>query len=400
MDRHSFDRFARALAAALPRRAALGGLLGGLLGSTVISHEVSAKRKRRKKKNKKKRCAPNCAGKVCGPNGCGGSCGSCSGSTRCDAQGRCVDCATATDCAAVACQAATCAASVCQYAPIADGTNCGGSRVCCSGGCTDTRWDAANCDGCGMACDAGQACVAGQCRMCDVCASGCAHTTLQAAVTAANAGATVTLCPGVYVGQTFITKDLTVRGLGADPTATVLTNPTGRIVTSDFPKTVTLRNVTVSGVNSGFAPAILNQGTMTLQEVHVIDNTATANGGGLVTNSVGNVAILIDSVVRGNAAREGAGIYTFGGTATTLIRTRIEDNEAREGGGIYNQGAVNLTDNSVITGNTATGNNGVFGGGIVNIGANAALVINSGGRIEDNTPDDCIDEGGATACPA
>jgi hypothetical protein len=400
LDPTGFDRLARALGAALPRRAALGGLVGGLASLSIFAREVGTKRKRTKKK-KKRRCTPNCAGKVCGSNGCGGTCGTCASPTSCDPSGRCVGCQAAGDCAALPCRDATCTAGVCQYTAGADGAPCGGTRSCCGGLCTSTRTDPENCGGCGQACGVGRPCFSGRCLLaCDVCASGCAHTTLQAAVTAAGDGATVTVCPGVYQGQTFIDKNLTVVGLGGDPAATVLTNPTGAIMLTEFPKTVTLRNLTVSGVTSGSNSAIVNQGVMRLESVRVVDNTASANGGGIRNVSVGNVIYLVDSIVRANSAREGGGIYTSGGATVNLIRSRVDDNTAQQGGGIYNNsGAVNVTDNSVVTGNTATGSNGIFGGGILNAGAGATLTVASGGSITGNTPDDCADSLGSSVCP-
>jgi hypothetical protein len=55
---------------------------------------------------------------------------------------------------------------------------------------------------------------------------------------------------------------------------------------------------------------------------------------------------------------------------------------------------VNLTEDSLVTGNTATGDAGLFGGGVFNEGI---VTIDGGSSIEDNEPDDCV--GSGTGCP-
>ena len=74
----------------------------------------------------------------------------------------------------------------------------------------------------------------------------------------------------------------------------------------------------------------------------------------------------------------------------------VDGNEAGTGGGIDNaQGTVNLTDDSSVTGNTATGGAG-SGGGILNAGT---VTIDGSSSVEGNTPDDCVNDGSGTGCP-
>jgi len=47
-----------------------------------------------------------------------------------------------------------------------------------------------------------------------VCASGCAFSSIQAAITAASSGATITIASGTYVENVVVTKPLTLRGAG------------------------------------------------------------------------------------------------------------------------------------------------------------------------------------------
>src|SRR5829696_796682 len=51
-------------------------------------------------------------------------------------------------------------------------------------------------------------------RQCDVCAAGCAFTTVQAAIDAASAGATIALCAGTFAENVRINKNLTLAGAG------------------------------------------------------------------------------------------------------------------------------------------------------------------------------------------
>jgi hypothetical protein len=85
-------------------------------------------------------------------------------------------------------------------------------------------------------CCAGAAPVDGACRACQVCASGCRFTTVQGAIDAAKAGDTIVICPGAYVENLTITRDVrligggdgagagvTLRGTGVAPVVTVKT---------------------------------------------------------------------------------------------------------------------------------------------------------------------------------
>jgi hypothetical protein len=63
------------------------------------------------------------------------------------------------------CQAqnGSCTAGACVYAPLADGTLCGGGTAaerCCTGTCVNLTRTTTNCGGCGLACATGQTCQA------------------------------------------------------------------------------------------------------------------------------------------------------------------------------------------------------------------------------------------------
>lgn len=421
MDPFRFDRLARHVGMGAGRRTLVRGLLAlaGLaaLGPTGAeagspgkrgdrkrrkgdpSADVAATRKRRKRKKKTPRCEPNCDRRACGADGCGGSCGACQAPTTCDTRGRCVGCENAPQCATIACRDAACAAGICTYAAAVDGGTCGGGRNCCGGDCVDLRTDRDHCGGCGRACGAGEACFGGRCfPACDVCASGCAFSSVQAAVDAAAPGATVTLCPGTYTGTVAIGKNLTLLGLGDGPADTVLTNPSEDILQVEAGASVTARNLSFTGVSAFQRFAVRNQGTLTLREAHIFGNAvigekAISNRAFLGAPSA--VLTLIDCSIRDNAP--GGAIGNGFGCVVTLVRTRIERNEGPQGAGVSNIGTVNVTDGSVITGNTAVGTGiGIFGGGIWNGGT---VTIDATSSITGNDPDDCVDVGSGTGCP-
>ena len=350
------------------------------------SHQIAAEKKRRKKR-KSPSCSPRCSGRICGPDGCGGSCGACPGPTGCNADGQCVGCAAPADCPVLACREASCDAAICRYADLPDASGCGSGRICCSGACIDPRTDDVHCGSCGTTCAATQACYGGRClTVCDVCASGCKYATIQAAIDDVTGGDTIRLCVGEYPERATFTRSMTLLGLGGDPAAVVIRNAAGPVLTINNGKTVTLRNLTITGGRSSNpAGGISNFGMLTLDTVHVVDNGSTSLGGGIFTFPATTLR-LFDSVIRDNSGGGGGGGIFNSQGQVFLTRSRIEGNDAAGGGGIYNaSGQVTLSDNSVISGNTCPFANS--GAGIFNEGG--TVTLNGGSRVTDNDPDNC-----------
>ena len=416
MAEKAFDVLARRLWTGATRRAALGGALTTTLSSLLARNEGAAKGKERgavsarRKRRKKKRCVPNCDRRICGPDGCGGICGNCSGPTICDGQGRCAGCIVATDCPSLSCQTSTCDGGICRYTNLPDGTGCTGGSTCCDGSCTDTGTDEGNCGVCGNRCSNQETCRIGACGpICDVCTLGCAFTTIQDAIDAAAAGGIVRLCPQRHQGAFEITKDLVLEGVAAHPSATMIDHPGPEIIDTGDGVTTTLRNLTVTGMTMGSFGAIRNRGTMRLERVRVVDNRSSAElsslSGGIL--NAGAELTLVDCVVRDNRGFQGGGITNQGPNGTlTLIRTDVEFNQAENplaggaaGGGIFNaNGTVNLTDNSRVRANTATGSP-ALGGGVFNFGPVARIELSGNSSITGNAPDNCVNNGGGAGCP-
>jgi len=152
-------------------------------------------------------------------------------------------------------------------------------------------------------------------------------------------------------------------------------------------------NVTVKGLiltnGYGFqlAGGVLNNGTLTLENVVVTGNTMTTDagdfwqGGGGIYNGSGATLNLIDSTVSNNSSGwAGGGVFSFFGTTTHVERSTISGNSAVDvGGGMRTLGNVSLL-NSTLSGNSATAWHGaaVFvTDGVMNV-TNSTIASNTG----------------------
>lgn len=108
--------------------------------------------------------------------------------------------------------------------------------------------------------------------------------------------------------------------------------------------------------------AIMNSGTLTLNNVTVSNSVTTAalQGGGAFYNSGGGAALtLVDSTITGNTSTtSGGAIYNIGGSVTiTNSVFSANSSTGANGGAIYNSGPL------TITGSTFTTNQALGGGG-------------------------------------
>ncbi len=241
---------------------------------------------------------------------------------------------------------------------------CGPCRTCVKGKCKPKLV--------GTSCGAGQQCFAdGTCNACDVCLGDCAFTSLQDAVTAANMGATIRVCPGRYPTNAVFTKDVSLIGAGSGAGGTILDGQ-DRGSVLDITGLIEMRGFTITGgqaVNGAGIKAY--RVTLRLEDVLLSDHQSSGPGGAI------------------NSDR----------SQITLINTRITGSSAERGGGIYNglSSVLTLRSNSAITGNTASGSGGgpddPVAGGIHNAGASVQLL--DGSSVTGNTPVNCV---GTPAC--
>ena len=124
--------------------------------------------------------------------------------------------------------------------------------------------------------------------------------------------------------------------------------------------------------------------------ISLVDSVVRHNTGGGVINGPASAMMLTDSVVHGNSADKGAGIWNGGWMV--LRGSVIRRNAAGMwGGGILNTGpdARLKLWASVVRRNTA----GLGAGGVMNHGGHVSM--GGGSSVTDNTPDDCH---GTSAC--
>jgi hypothetical protein len=139
------------------------------------------------------------------------------------------------------------------------------------------------------------------------------------------------------------------------------------------------------------AGGILNEGTLAIANTTVSGNHGVAvycgarppctRAGGGVFNAASGVLTLTDSIVSGNYAEQGGGIYNGGTLAVrnSLVSGNRESGAYRgEGGGIYNGGLFFFPEGPstlTMTSSVVSGNYADSGGGILNHGT--AAVTNS-----------------------
>ena len=136
-------------------------------------------------------------------------------------------------------------------------------------------------------------------------------TSIQAAINAARAGATITVCDGAYKEVITINKNLTLAAAaGAE--------------------------VKVDGSRKGSVVTVPQGVTAGLQGLEITDGGSTSHGGAIFNQ--GNLT-LTNLLIQDNQAREGAGIYNDLGAQLRLHDTIVQENDAtNSGGGIYNLG--------------------------------------------------------------
>jgi CSLREA domain-containing protein len=162
-----------------------------------------------------------------------------------------------------------------------------------------------------------------------------------------------------------ISDDLTIAGPGANA-LTINANGSGEVF-GVFSAAATISGLTMSGANDS---AILNEGTLTLKNSTISNNSSGSDGGGIA--NLGTLAVANDTI-RGNTAHfVGGGIWNFGNA--TITASTISGNESTlfGGGGIANGGTLSIV-NSTISDNTA----GDGGGGISNFQQGPLTMVNS-----------------------
>ncbi|MEU8824055.1 hypothetical protein [Streptomyces sp. NPDC048636] len=177
--------------------------------------------------------------------------------------------------------------------------------------------------------------------------------------------------------------------------------------------TLTLQSSTVSDNESTSASGLgggieLDTGTLISRSSRITDNTSAGPGGGVAGDDAGDQATFSSTVISGNSADSGGGVYNETGTMSltsgavtgntavdagaglfntgqlTLTRVSVGQNiltgAGATGAAVYNTGTLGITGASILT-NRATGAGSVTGG-LYNDGGTVTL---SGSSISGNS---------------
>ncbi len=118
-----------------------------------------------------------------------------------------------------------------------------------------------------------------------------------------------------------------------------------------------------TGVDGG---AILNQGTLTILNSTISDNTAQVGG---AIHNTGSLTIINSTISSNTASNHGGGIYNAG--TLTIYNSTLSDNTATSGGGLYHAGGTTTLGNTIIA-NSTSDSDCVNSGG--NINATSTLI--------------------------
>jgi subtilisin-like proprotein convertase family protein len=201
----------------------------------------------------------------------------------------------------------------------------------------------------------------------------CEH--IQAAINKSASGDIIQIAAGTYLENLTISdKSLALLGAGSATTIIDGSNQERVLLLTDddtaTPMTVVISGLTLQHGKSELGGAISNETVsihLTVSNSEIVNNTATAAGGGGVFNN--GFLNLTNVVIRDNTANsDGGAIYNLG--YLELGNSLVKSNLAPGGGGISNQNTVTVTSSSIIS-NTGSGN----GGGIYNRASTSKLVL-------------------------
>ncbi len=170
-------------------------------------------------------------------------------------------------------------------------------------------------------------------------------------------GQTITLTSG----ELQIKQNLTINGPGASQ-LTVSGNHASRVFEVAAKEQLTLSGLAIrdgdgvfaagtSHANDGEGGAVLNQGTLAIN--NCIVSSSSALGGGIA-----NLGALTVSgcTLTGNSADDGGGIYIYNGTVTVSGCTLSDNSATTYGGAIYNHAGALTVSGSVFCQNTGYNN--------------------------------------------
>lgn len=207
---------------------------------------------------------------------------------------------------------------------------------------------------------------------------------------------------GVVNLGTLTLNETVVSGNSATGNGTVTQSQSAECTTNC---TITQSQVAVGNAGAGI---LSSGGSVTIVDAAVANNTASGNGSVTQTQSANcttNCSKTQDKVVVGHAAGvvlvngatallnegeisqntasdDGGGIVSAGGPVKLVDTDVVENETSARGGGIHNVGASLTLNESEVSENVAA-----VGGGILNEGGTVNLVDSD---VEDNSPNNCV----------
>ena len=154
-----------------------------------------------------------------------------------------------------------------------------------------------------------------------------------------------------------ISDSLTIQG--GDPTSLIIDgNSRYHAFTVLANVSVTFENITIQNNSDwygGVGGAIVNYGTVTLQNAYLLKNLKAPGGGVYNTGTL----TVTDSVFQSNTGNYlGGGIFNAGGTVA-VTRSSFIHNLSNTGGGIHNSGTLTIKD-SIFDNNRSNSGGGIF----------------------------------------
>src|SRR5262249_32766226 len=179
-------------------------------------------------------------------------------------------------------------------------------------------------------------------------------------------------------GELDITRNLTIRGPGAANLA-VSGNNAQRVFHVGRGANVTISGLTIAdGRVAGFGAGIESEGSLTLTNSTLTNNSADMGGGGVyfVVNSTGSASLTVSgSTFTNNRGANGAGLFSSvtnrsGSVTVSVTSTNFSDNVATGAGGaidIFGRLSAVARATFTVAGGTFTNNRAASGGAIASI---------------------------------
>jgi parallel beta-helix repeat protein len=136
-----------------------------------------------------------------------------------------------------------------------------------------------------------------------------------------------------------------------------------RVFVVDAGVSATISGVTISeGSTTGAGGGLYDYGTATLNDVTITNNSSVGDGGGVATSDGGSVTLTNCTIAGNTSGGDGGGVANAATGSAVLIDCTVSGNSsATAAGGVYLAGAGTL-ENTIVAGNTASGDPSDIGG--------------------------------------